>query len=91
MPLSALKVVLYKVCNCIVTVLSTVTVLPEHLGSKVNIPNISLLRSLEPFEKFGVGGSKPLLLISPRPRPKSRLINSKIHDCHITGEEVCRG
>ena len=38
-----------------VKVLSTVTVLPEHLGSKVNIPNFILLQSLEPFEKFGVG------------------------------------
>ena len=55
MPISALKVVLYNVCYLMVTVLSTVTVLPEHLRSKVNIPNFSLLRSLEPFEKFGVG------------------------------------
>ena len=55
MPISTLKVVLYKVCNWMVTALSMVTILPEHLGSKVNIPNFSLLRSLEPFEKFGVG------------------------------------
>ena len=27
------------------------------LGSKVNIPNFSLLQSLDPFEKFWMGGS----------------------------------
>ena len=43
------------------------------------ISNLSLLRSLEPLEKFLGGGwwvvLKGILVISPRPRPKSRLIN----------------
>ena len=53
----------------------------------------SLIQSLEPFKKFlgGWGVLKPILVISPRPRPKSRLINGqKIYHYHITGEEVCR-
>ena len=45
------------------------------------ISNLSLLRSLEPLEKFLGGGGwvvvlKGILVISPRPRPKSRLINN---------------
>ena len=78
MPISALKVVLYKVCNWMVPALITATILPELLGSKVNIPNFSLLRSLEPFKKFVVVVSgwvvvcKPFLVISLW--PKSRLI-----------------
>ena len=42
------------------------------------ISNLSLLRSLEPLEKFLGGGwvvLKGISVISPRPRPKSRLIN----------------
>ena len=46
------------------------------------ISNLSLLRSLEPLEKFLGGGwwvvLKGILVISPRPRPKSRLINKQV-------------
>ena len=81
-----------------VTVLSMVTVLPKHLGSKVNIPFQRVLASYEayknPLKSLGwvvMVVYKPILVISPRPRPKSRLINGKkIHHCHITGEKVCR-
>ena len=41
------------------------------------ISSLSLLRSLKFFENFGVVVVvlKPILVISPRPRPMSRLIN----------------
>ena len=81
-----------------VTVLSMVTALPKHLGSKVNIPFQRVLASYEayknPLKSLGwvvMVVYKPILVISPRPRPKSRLINGKkIHHCQITAEEVCR-
>ena len=45
-----------------VTVLGLATALPVHLRSKVNIPNFSLLQSLEPFEKLEMGGGGGVLI-----------------------------